>query len=371
MSSLDVGLAAHNVVRRDGQGRVMLELATLMVERGHRVTVYARRLDPSLSGRVTFRRIPRPPVPQLVDDLFMYAFTTLAMRRGAHDVACVMGPCAAPSCAFVLNAQFSQRGWIRSWATRTRPGVYHRLHARVALRLEEAVARRARCVIASTPELGAEVVPDGSVPVVVVPNGVDTDEFRPFDADARRAAREKAGVPQGAFVVGFLGEYGTGRKGLHPLVEAVAFGRHDEHLLVGATGPEAALRARMEALGVSDRVHPLGFAPPADVLACSDVLAVPSLYEPFSLVAFEAAACAVPVVISRVAGASAHLRDASVVIGNPADPMQIRDAIDRVRIQGAKALGARARRCVEEMTWPAVMDRAADVLEGQVTWASV
>jgi hypothetical protein len=131
MPELDVALVAPNVVRADGQGQAMLELARALAARGHRVTVYAHRLDAHAGPRVSHRRIPDVPGPRLVADLVFFALATLALRRSSHDVTCVMGPCAAPPAPFVYYAQFSHAGWRRTWADGSRPAAYHRAHGRL------------------------------------------------------------------------------------------------------------------------------------------------------------------------------------------------------------------------------------------------
>lgn len=365
MNTLDVGLVAQNVVRRDGQGRVALELARALVGRGHAVTVYAHRLDDEVARAVRFRRLPRPPGPQALDDLVVLAWATMALRRARHDVACTLGPTARPRCPTVFNLQFSHRGWRRSWGEGDRPGAYHRVHARLAGALEGWCIGRADRVVSSAATLAAEAVPDGVVPVTVVPNGIDAAEFGPFVDGERPAARARLALDEGAFVVGFLGDYHTSRKGLDALLRAMAQGPAGERLVVAARGDDRSLRLRARELGVGDRLVVAGFAPPRDVYAAADVVAVPSLYEPFSLVALEAAACAVPVVVSARAGAAPLLGDGALVVHDPDDAGQLRAALDRVRDDpaGAKARTRAAQRAVAALSWPAVAARAADVVE--------
>lgn len=363
--TLDVGLVCQNVVRRDGQGRVMLELARAVLERGHRVTVYAHRLDDELAGRVRFRRVWSAPGPQLVDDLVFLGAATRAVRRASHDVVCAVGPMVLPSSPFVLNLQFSHRGWRRTWTMDTRPGLYHRVHARVLEALESLCGRRADRVIASTADLGREVVADGVEKVVVVPNGIDLHEFSPSSDVERSRARRRLGLEDDAFVVGFLGGWSTPRKGLDPLLRAVALGRTDERLLLASGGPRRRLDARLESLGIRDRVVVAGFERPQAVFPAVDVVAVPSLYEPFSLVALEAVASGVPLVVAERAGAAPLLRDAALVVGDPSDPTELRGALDTVRadpdVRGRMATAG--RRAVEGLAWPVLFDAAAAVLE--------
>lgn len=366
--TLDVALVIQNAVRRDGQGRVMVELAHELARRGHDITIYAHRLDDELADQVAFSPIPQAPGPQIVDDVAMLARATARVRRAGHDVACVLGHSALPSCPTVLNVQFSHQGWRASWkrqGRRSRPGLRHRLHVRVAEVLERRCLGRADRVIASTPVLASEIVSDDDPRVRVVPNGVDLTEFGPLGADERAAARRAFGLRSDEFVVAFLGDYATPRKGLDPLILALALGPVDERLVVAARGDDRLLRRLAEEAGVADRVVVVGFVHPRSVLAASDVLAAPSLYEPFSLVAFEAAASGVPVVISACAGAAPLLGEGAFVVDDPTDPAALRSALDAVRADPALAGRAVAagRRAAERLTWEVSAAQAADVIE--------
>lgn len=364
MRTLDIGLVCQNVARRDGQGRVMLELARMLSDRGHGVTVYAHRLDETLAGRVAFRRIPRPTGPQLIDDVVFLVLATVAVRRAAHDVVCVLGPTALPRAPFVYNAQFSHRGWRRTWTRATRPGLYHRVHALLIAALETLCARRADRIISSTAALARDVLPGAEHKTVVVPDGVDLSEFVPATAEQRAAARRRFGLGDGDLAIGFFGDWATPRKGLDPLLCALSASDDGERLLLAADGARGPLHERVRRLGIGERVIVAGFEPPQGVLAACDLVAVPSLYEPFSLVALESAACGVPVVVAASAGAAPLLEDAAVAVADPADPTQLLEAIGRLRDPAQRrARAAAGRRLAEGLGWDDLFARAADVIE--------
>jgi len=368
--TLDVALVVQNAVRRDGQGRVMVELAGELLRRGHRVTVYAHRVDEELATRADVDLVPVAPGPQIVDDLVMLARATRRIRRRSHDVACVLGHSALPSCPTVFNAQFSHQGWRASWNSGGRPGWRHRLHAAAASVLERWCVRRANAVIASTSVLAEEIAKDVETfaPIVhVVPNGVDLAEFSPVTPDERLAARRALGLDRDHFVVGFLGDYATPRKGLEPLVAAVGRGSAGERLVVAARGDDDHLRAVAKAAGAHERVVVTGFAPPRQVMAAADVVAAPSLYEPFSLVALEAAACGVPVLVSRCAGAASLLGDA-VMQTEPGDVAGIRAALDALQADGSlrDELSRAGREAAARFPWSECAAAAADAVEATV-----
>jgi glycosyltransferase involved in cell wall biosynthesis len=139
--------------------------------------------------------------------------------------------------------------------------------------------------------------------VSVIHNGIDPEPFA-------RAVAAKLPVPADALVIGFVGRFDR-RKGLLDLARAwpaVAATLPHAHLVLVGKGPaEAAARALLEdAL----RVHWLGFRPDvAAVLKRMDLLAVPSHWEGFGLVAAEALAAGVPVVAADASSLPEIVRD--------------------------------------------------------------
>lgn len=361
---MHVNLINQVAVRRDGQGRVALELAKAILDAGHRLTIVARRIDPELEGRCEHVALPAKRLPHLLDDLFvMVPLATLAARRVRADVHITIGACARPPKPAVFNAQFAQLGWRRAWVGPVRPKAYQRVHARLSGAFERSLVRRAEVVIASTPVVARDIAEGIDTPTVVVPNGIDLSEHPVLTTEERRAARDEIGIPNDAFAIAFVGEYATPRKGLEWLLQAVAGG--DEHVIVAGAGRDRAVVERVRELGVEDRVHLVGFAPPRLAFAASDAAAVPSVYEPFSLVALEAAASGVPVLASDAVGAVPLLGDGVITVADPTDHSQIRGAIDELRRDPtiASSMAKAGRAAVEQLAWDVVMRDAVGALE--------
>ncbi|QFZ24478.1 glycosyltransferase family 1 protein [Saccharothrix syringae] len=124
--------------------------------------------------------------------------------------------------------------------------------------------------------------------VDVIGNGVDAAAF-------------EVAVPRGRDVV-FVGRLETAQKGLDLLLTAFAgiADRLPGDLVLAGDGPDGdALRARAASLGLADRVRfPGRVADRAkfELFAAAAVVAVPSRFETFGIVAAEAAACGSPVV---------------------------------------------------------------------------
>jgi starch synthase (maltosyl-transferring) len=138
--------------------------------------------------------------------------------------------------------------------------------------------------------------------LLVIPNGIDVTRF----AGALPCPLTKLGVPEGRRLMTFIGRLDV-QKGLgvlleqsQPLFEALP--EHD--LLVVGDGPErATLEDQVRRLGLAARVHFAGYRSDVpEILAASELVVVPSLWEGMSNVVLEAMAAARPIVANRVEG---------------------------------------------------------------------
>ena len=180
--------------------------------------------------------------------------------------------------------------------------------------VERALCQRADRVIACSHAMQVEVVAQFGVPaakVAVIPNGIEPAEWRSPASD--RASARHRWAPDGPLVV-FVGRLEV-EKGILELAEAmvqVAGQLPGARLVVSGKGSQTQrFHQACATLGISDRVTVAGWLPEADLRAligCADVAVIPSLYEPFGLVALEAMALAVPVVASHVGGLSEFVR---------------------------------------------------------------
>ena len=97
-------------------------------------------------------------------------------------------------------------------------------------------------------------------------------------------------------------------KGVQVLIEAlpkVRWGYHDTKLLICGGGQRDHLVNLAAYLGMERHVYFAGFVPDDDLMkiySIIDIACFPSLYEPFGIVALEAMAAHVPVVVSDAGG---------------------------------------------------------------------
>ncbi len=135
-----------------------------------------------------------------------------------------------------------------------------------------------------------------------IQNGVDSARFAPADV---ATAKRKLGLPEDAFIAGTVGRLDP-IKNLSALVGAVARLANDIpslHAVFLGDGPvENELRAKVQALSVSGRVHFLGRRSDVERLVPGfDVFVLPSFSEGMSNVLLEAMSCGVPPVCTDLA----------------------------------------------------------------------
>ncbi len=146
--------------------------------------------------------------------------------------------------------------------------------------------------------------------VLTIHNGIDTAQLRAGRARTIRPRRcaERLRFRTSGCVAAFVASEWE-RKGLAPLIRALALAG-DWDLVVAGGGDEQRYRGLAGSLGVGERVHWLGVTREVQlVYELADAFVLPSSYETFSLVTFEAAASGLPVVVTPVNGVRELIED--------------------------------------------------------------
>ncbi|HXR31576.1 MAG TPA: glycosyltransferase family 4 protein [Solirubrobacterales bacterium] len=306
----DVTIVANDIGPEGGMERQLRELIGGLLEGGHRVTVIAWTCSLPTHRNLRWIRVPGPSRPfALGYPLFLF-FATLLIRLRGRGVVHSTG-------AIVLNhtdvctVHFCHRAFadLPAFSRASRSGLAYRLNAaltRLMSRLAERWCYRAgrtTRLVGVSQGVARELFrhfPRMRKRTVVIPNGVDTDAFRPPDEQRQTVV----GRLEALFVGG---EWE--RKGLRFAIEALE-GLDDVELTVVGEGDRDAHQRLAERLGVADRVTFAG--PTDDVLAWyrrADAFLLPTAYETFSLVTYEAAACGLPLLVTRVNGVEDLLQD--------------------------------------------------------------
>lgn len=218
-----------------------------------------------------------------------------------------------------------------------------------AVRLSTAFAARADAVIAPSAVIRDELQARGvTVPVAVVPTGVDLERFAPGD---RGAARRALGLDARDMIVLYVGRLDR-EKSVDKVV--LAFDRiagtlpRSRLVLVGHGTEAERLRRLAAGLAVADQVHFLGARPHAALVPCyqaADLFLFASETETQGLVLAEAAACGVPAVAVDAPGCEEVVRDGETGVLTKGDSVALADAALGLLLDAERrrAMAARAR----------------------------
>ncbi len=196
----------------------------------------------------------------------------------------------------------------------------------------------------------------------VIYNGIDLARYHPrLASEYRDAYRQSQGIPDAAPLFVYVGS-GFERKGVGPLLNALAAAKaKDSYLLiVGADKDLARYRHQAEQLGLGRRVIFTGGI--KDVRPCyaaADAFVLPTLYEPLSNAALEALACGLPSILSTQCGAAELIEPGvSGYVCDALDVPALSDYLERLAIPGVAAgMRAAARQSVEHLGLSAMSDR--------------
>jgi glycosyltransferase involved in cell wall biosynthesis len=385
-----------------GQGIYVRALSRELTELGHRVQVLSGQPYPELDPGVPLTRVPsldlyrepdpfRMPRPSEFRDWIdvaewatmctagfpepmtfsLRAARTLLPRAGEFDLVhdnqslgwglLRLVRAGIPTVATVHHPVAIDRELERAAAhslrrrlTLTRWYAFTGMQARVACRLDAVttVSENSRRDIATY--MGVE--PAG---VEVIPVGIDPAEFAP----------PAPGQPRDADSILAITSADVALKGLVHLLEALAKLRTERPVrltVVGTARPGGPADAALDRLALRDAVRFTGPVPEAELVTLlqrATVVAIPSLYEGFSLPALEAMACGTPLVttdagaLPEVVGTKAGLRVRAGDVGELTAALQL--VLDSPSL-GEQLGRAGRRRVLDSYTWRATAQRTAD-----------
>jgi glycogen synthase len=361
-----------------GLGRHVHALAGAMARAGHEVTVLTRHAEglaaDEVTGGVRVVRVPEDPtLLSFTDDLLAWtmALNHALTRAGlavcaesppdvvhahdwlvAHAATTLKHHLGVP---LVATLHATEAGRHQGWL----PGPMNRaIHS-----VEWWLTYEARRVVACSAYMRWEVTRLFDLPaekVDVIGNGVDAARWQPPADEVAAARRRWAGD-------GPLLAYGgrlVHEKGVHDLLAALPRLRRRHpglRLVIAGTGPaREELAARARALRLGRSVTFAGFLPDtglAALVAAADCAVAPSLYEPFGLVALEAAAAGTPAVVADVGGLAETVE--AELRFPPGDVAALAARIDAVLADqvSARRLVRRARARLADRTWAAIAER--------------
>jgi UDP-glucose:(heptosyl)LPS alpha-1,3-glucosyltransferase len=329
-------------------------LVSELVRRGHAVDLLTTKGQRPVPG-VTVRSLPVFPQPSLLRLISFGIVARSATRSRHYDI--VQSHERMTGADIYRAGEGTHQGYLEAMGRTVKSSPYHRY----VIHLERRMFRldRIREIVAISGQGKAEIERLYGTPpsrVSLVYNGVDLTRFEP-DALAREraAARAELGLDAGAWCVLFFGS-GFARKGLGPLVEALALlADRGARLVVAGKGDLKPYETLASRLGLRGRISWIGVRADVERLySAADVVALPARYEPFGNVHLEALAAGRPVLSSARAG-GAELIDDGVNgwVAREVSATAIAEGLERLRSADRAALSRAARASAEPYTYAA------------------
>lgn len=369
-----------------GLGRHVHALAEALAAAGHDVVVVTQQAEGAgpdeTVGGVRVVRVPHdPPFVPLEKDFLAW---TLALNHSlaraglevtrdwhpdvvhAHDWLVTHAATAikhAHRLPLVATVHATEAGRHQGWL----PGELSKaIHT-----VEWWLTFEARRVITCSEAMRWEVqrlfeLPEGKTDVVV--NGIDLRRWR-SDPVRVREARERFGGS--GPLIAYSGRL-EWEKGVHTVVKAMPRLRRRfpglRLVVAGRGSKEPDLRELAARLRVARSVEFPGWLEREDLpslTAAADVAVVPSIYEPFGLVALEAAAVGTPLVVADTGGLREFVRDGVTGLRfSPRNVPECADAVTRVlsdEVLAHRLAGAARRALQRGHRWTDVAARTAEV----------
>jgi glycosyltransferase involved in cell wall biosynthesis len=360
----EVTIVAHDIGSVGGMERVLAELIVGLRALGHPVTVIARTCELPRGTEVDFHRVPGPARPVLLAYPWFMLAGSLMLWRLRRGIVQATGAIVANRVDVIAVHYCHKVGPV----TPSRATFAFRLHAKLAGALMGIAERACFAANRSAAFVGVsegvadelrEHYPQLRERVQSIHNGVDTSSFAPgARAVQARALRAQRALAEERLIAAFVGSEWE-RKGLEPLIRALATAPAWDLAVAGA-GDRVRYQALADSLGVGARVHWLGVLSDVQLAySLADAFVLPSSYETFSLVTFEAAASGLPLLASPVSGVRELIRDGEngFLIGR--EPQDIAARLNELGADTAlrERLGAGARESALAYSWESMVQK--------------
>ncbi|HEY4896370.1 MAG TPA: glycosyltransferase family 4 protein [Solirubrobacteraceae bacterium] len=313
---IEGGLARH--VRKLAEALVRQGVTVDVLTRGTRAEATGLDSGPELRGGVNVHRVREPSWPRDLDRFVAWVerMNEDMLRAGEalaseHTYDLIHGHdwLVAPASSaladrlelpYITTIHATEHGRHQGWVANPPQSHIHSVERRMARRAD-------RVIVCSYYMRGhvADIFDIDERRVAVIPNGVDPSELRPGGDLARMRAEYAAPEEKLVLLVGRL-VYEKGFQlaldALPGVIESVGGVRF---LVAGSGTHEAELKAQAQRLGLDDHGTFVGWIGD-DVLhslyRIADLCVVPSIYEPFGLVALEAMASGCPCIVADTGG---------------------------------------------------------------------
>lgn len=318
-AQMKVAISCKYFSPRGGAQTFLFNLATLLVQDGHTVKVRALENEKRIQG-VKIEPLVIPRVPKTFRDLAYARASRKALAEEDADVtfgeqkswgADVVRPGGGVHLEYMKQTVKSYpSAFERTVKSVTRPWkAKEKINHYIEKKLYADPGPE--CVIANSQMVRDHLLkhyPHLEERVELIYNGADCNRFSPELRERHRAeVRRQLDIPPDA-LVGVFVSFDWRRKGLSTVIRALSVLRQrgdcpPVYCIIVGKGKQMRTGLYAKRRGVSDRLRFVGVTEPDRYYAASDLLLLPSFFDPCANVTFEALACGLPVVTTVFNGA--------------------------------------------------------------------
>lgn len=313
----------YKTIRNNPVGSCHLRFLSALASE-HEFTVFSVEFDNPCPDKITWIRIPAPARPLALLFIMYHLLAPLIYflhcLRTSSRFDLIQMVESNLSFGGLSYSHFCHRAYLKHHWLKGRPNglrgcfrwLDHRLHAC----LERFTYRRARQILVPSRGLARELIqefPSAAHKITVLPNAVDVELFQRPAAFDRQGFRRMLDLENDDIVFVFVALGHFERKGLPLLMEALQRLQRDNAKLVVVGGQQDLIdkyRVLAKEKKIDNLVRFVGMQ--SDVRTffwAADAFALPSVYETFSLVAFEAAAAHLPLIAPQINGIEEIIKD--------------------------------------------------------------
>jgi UDP-glucose:(heptosyl)LPS alpha-1,3-glucosyltransferase len=293
-----------------GAESYVVHLSRQLLEMGHEVHVFANTWDLPSDPRITFHKVPVLSFYSPLKNLTFALNTKRLLKEENFDI--VSGFSQIYPQDIYRMGDGLHLYFLKTLSTHTALKYLNPRHLSI-LFIEKQIFKpnNYHHIIANSRMCKRQAIDYYQVPedkIEVIYNGVDLERFTPRVRETYRLnVRKKLHIGDHETVILFISR-NYKRKGLHLLIESLSLlGRkaHNIKILVAGRGNPKPYQRLASKLGFSNNMI---FAGEERILekyyGASDMLVLPTLYDPFSNVCLEALACGLPVITTTSNGAA-------------------------------------------------------------------
>lgn len=348
---LSIALVIKNFVATGGAEKYAVETARRILEKGHKIDLYARNIDKSLTTGMTVFKVPDKLKFSSVLSLYSFAKEASKLMAGkkydvihSHDKGCAGHVSTLHTFSYKKGIEkFSFFKKLNDFVFSPRAWLY--LHME-----KEQIRSHMLAAVSEIIENDIRTYHKRKNNIIIITPGVDINRFSPEAlANERSRSRESENLKPDEIAVLFVGSEFK-RKGLDHLIPAI--NENMKLFVVGRQEHMRHYRHLAEQYNLLDRTCFTGLTDNIiKYYALSDIVVLPSISEAFGMSVLEGMACGLPVVTSHATGCSFLIKsdENGFVFQNKEELSGILNTLKDKDIR--KRIGKYARETAQKHTW--------------------